>query len=286
VLYIYFEQKTSDSSGRSLKIRLPQRVMFLPIIIIALAVVVMLGYHFLSSARFVVLWAVSVGSFISYYVITYLRRSNPQLYFQKIGYKKGVTEYHYLRKIYYAVAGSLLFFLFLLFIPGLSVMQTNAIAVLAFGVLYPVFGCLWRRDRLLSDNDFYFFLAHACVKIISEDSETIQKMRYLILGIDFYDQYLRKNLRRHIRDVEEIYSRILSDSNLDRDKTIGVITEAFASNDKLRVVVCLSSILTDVKKEQFLVKDQFGRGLRDISPIIISVVTAVATIIGILIKVY
>jgi ABC-type uncharacterized transport system fused permease/ATPase subunit len=165
----------------------------------------------------------------------------------------------YIFDAFFVVYSVVAFILFLLitphsfdtFIPKETIM---AIPVLEFLVLYPVLLCLWAYRLILFKNDFYFYLAKACVNIVLQSNDTVQKMCYLTLGISYYDKYLQKSLKRRIRDVEEIYSRFLSDSHLDSDKTMELIIEAFGSDDKLKAVACLSSILTDVKKEQFLVK--------------------------------
>jgi hypothetical protein len=158
----------------------------------------------------------------------------------------------------------------------------DEIFVLTYGVLVPVFFLLGLyTQRLPLDEEFNYYFAKACFKIILEKEDAVEKIRYLILGISYYDKFLRKNLRTRIRDVEEIYSRLLSDPTLDRDKTTQLITEAFESDDKLKAIACLSSILTDVKKEQFLVKAQFGQGLKNLLSIIMPILgTVLVAIIG------
>ncbi len=185
------------------------------------------------------------------------------------GNENAVIEYRYLLNTYYAVQISLMFFVFLFVFSLLEapsdfiIPQQDVITgFLSYGVLVPVFVCLESyRWRLPYDEEFNYYFAKACFTIILEKEDTVQKMRYLILGTCYYDKYLRENLKRRIRDIEEIYSRILSDPTLDRNKTTELIIEAFNSDDKLKAIACLSSILTDVKKEQFLVKGHFGSGL-------------------------
>src|SRR5436309_2272865 len=140
--------------------------------LIVLSLSVVLCHHFLSSRSFVVLYVVSLGSFISYFGITFMRITNPKVYFEKKAYTNAVTEYRYIQKLFYIVASFIGFFLFLLFISTSFNQTISTIVILEFGVLYPVFFCLWIFDRSLSlRNEFYFYLAKACVKIVLESDE-------------------------------------------------------------------------------------------------------------------
>ena len=94
---------------------------------------------------------------------------------------------------------------------------------------------------------------------------------------------MRKNLKRQIRYLERIYSRILSDPDLDRDKTNALIMESFESNDRLKPIGCLSAILTNVTKEQFLTRKQIGLGWKDSVVIISGIIGGIGPILLVII---
>jgi hypothetical protein len=95
-----------------MKTRVRHKVKLLPILIFVVSVVVMLGSYFISLGDFgfEVLYGISLASFISYFIIYYLRINNPKMYFERIGYENAVVEYQHILKTYYAILISLIFF--------------------------------------------------------------------------------------------------------------------------------------------------------------------------------
>lgn len=185
----------------------------------------------------------TLAFFIPYFMISYRSYNKPHLFFEKQGYENAIIEYSYIRKTYHTLVVFVGFFLVSLFyiaatkaaipFPFEGDLGQERMVEVEFLFLYPIMISMWYFVRQGYDEEFNYYFAKSCFKVITEKNEALQKTHYLILGINSYDQYLRKNLKRHIRDIEQIYSRILSDSKSDKERTLKSITEAFESDDKL-----------------------------------------------------
>jgi len=63
----------------------------------------------------------------------------------------------------------------------------------------------------------------------------MNRIKYFILGLDSYDNYLRKKLKLGIKNID-IYSKIISDSTLDKDEVIRLTAEAFERSNTMPLI--------------------------------------------------
>ncbi len=57
-------------------------------------------------------------------------------------------------------------------------------------------------------NKHRFFLAKGCATLFSDKRDTVDKMKYLTMCLNFYNKYLQKNINLHINNIEKISSKI------------------------------------------------------------------------------
>jgi hypothetical protein len=103
------------------------------------------------------------------------------------------------------------------------------------------------------------------------------------MGIKLYDKYLRRTLNVQINDIKKIYSKIMSDSNIDKNEAMRSIMGSFESGeDKLKPVKCFSRMLNIKKSEEFLVDESFGERLKDMAIFFATIIPVAVTIIQLL----
>lgn len=166
-------------------------------------------------------------------------------YFMERGYEAAVTEFNLVRRILYVAVPLLIFFTIINFLqPFLenffpakqfllpvtdSIVFYSArgfvfLAVLA-GILKMVFALSRKRFRL--------YYAKGCLSLIRKSKDEVEKMGYLIMGLNSYNSYLRRYLKLEIKDIKKIYSKLATLPDKDKDAAIGKVTECFDSGDTL-----------------------------------------------------
>ena len=95
-----------------------------------------------------------------------------------------------------------------------------------------------------------------------------------------YDKYLRRTLNLEINNVKKIYSKIISDPNLNKNESMSLITESFESNDKLEPIKCLSQITyVEDDKDTFLVDQSIGKRIKDMAIFFATIIPVAITVI-------
>ena len=123
----------------------------------------------------------------------------------------------------------------------------------SMGITFLIVGsALLKIIFLNARKEFRFYFAKTSFRVISKKVDEVEKMRYVIKGLNSYNKYLRRNLGLQINDLKRIYSRIISDPALDKNHSIEKLFAAFENNDKLKLTQCLSEISTVTDPEQFL----------------------------------
>jgi hypothetical protein len=131
-------------------------------------------------------------------------------------------------------------------------------------------------------KEFRFYFAKASFKVISKKEDNVERIRYVIKGLNSYNKYLRRNLGLQIRDLKKIYSKIISDPTLDKYNPIEKLSIAFEDNNKLRTVKYLSELLGVTDTDQFLTKEPIGKKLEGFAALLGTMVSTFAAIIGVL----
>jgi hypothetical protein len=128
-------------------------------------------------------------------------------------------------------------------------------------------------------KELKYYFAKACFEVISKEKDETRKANYLIMGIKFYDKYLRRTLNLQINDVKKIYSKILSDSDIDKNGIMQSISICFESDDKLKPLKFLSKISNIKEPEQFLIDESLGHKIKDMAVFFATIIPVAIAII-------
>jgi hypothetical protein len=112
-------------------------------------------------------------------------------------------------------------------------------------ILLPVFiltfvvvpgGLLWIILRVVR-KEFRFYFAKACFIIISKEEDDYRKIKYLLMGLNSYNKYLRRKLGLEIKDIEKIYSKFVYAETTEKQKIIKSVCESVEVGDRLKLAV-------------------------------------------------
>ena len=93
---------------------------------------------------------------------------------------------------------------------------------------------LVKMVSLLMRKEFRFDVARGWVELVSKKKDEVEKMEYLMNGLDSYNKYIRKRLKTSI-NVFQIYSKIIHSPTDERNESIRIIAKTFEI-DKLGVL--------------------------------------------------
>jgi hypothetical protein len=220
-------------------------------------------------------------------------------YFKNRNYRNLIIEYEYIKKIIYV-----LFPFFVLYIISVLLGQprfpfpypvdnsneaANNIRLIADAFLYfkiaalfAVTSALLKIILLLAKKNFQFYFAKACFNLSSEKQyNKVDKMRYFLRGLYFYNKYLNRNLGLQISRLEDICYNIMIKSE-DDNREINSVCQAFESSDKLHPIKHFSRYQKE-NSEPFLIKDSPGERIQQWITILGTLVSILSGILGIII---
>jgi hypothetical protein len=189
-----------------------------------------------------------------------------------------VTEFEILKKLMY-FAVPLLIVILLIVALTYQPEKPNVSYILLSGIILIAGATLLRFFSNLLHKDFRFYYARGCLRFMSKESDQTNKFYYFVMAINSYDKYLKRNLKLQINSIDNIYSKIMSDPNIEKCKLIKLVGEAFENNDKLEPIKCMSDFLGIRDTEHFLIKEPivdkikgWASFLAVIIPVIISII--------------
>ncbi|HEX2067355.1 MAG TPA: hypothetical protein VHF08_01490 [Nitrososphaeraceae archaeon] len=140
-----------------------------------------------------------------------------------------------------------------------------------YGMLYSVVGGLLWIAFIRINKDFYFYLAKGCFQNILEKNE-VGKMESMIGGLRYYNEYLEKVLRLKINNIDQVFSKLLSDSKIDKQKVIKTIHHAFEENDRLQPINCISTALGIQETEKLLARQPVAEKIKNWTTYVIATI--------------
>jgi hypothetical protein len=211
-----------------------------------------------------------------------------------------IIEYEILKKIIYVLFP---FFVFaFIFILGETTMKTQnplrivintfsniippSVFVISLGIVFfIVASALLKIIVLFSNKESRFYFSKILFKQIANKDSDGDELKYLVKSLNSYNKYLRRSIGLQINDLKNIYSKILSDPNVDKNHTIKKLSLAFEDNDKFKTIKTLSELLNIKDTEHFLTKEPIGKKLEDGATKLGTIVSTVAAIIGVLLTI-
>lgn len=133
-------------------------------------------------------------------------------------------------------------------------------------------------------KELEYHIAKTLFQRITGGGEESEKAQYLIKATKIYDKYLRRTLNLEINNAKKIYSKILSDPNINKDESIRRISESFESNDKLEPIKCLSKILNVQDTDTFLIDESIAKKIKDMTIFFATIIPVAVTVIQLLLQ--
>jgi hypothetical protein len=136
-------------------------------------------------------------------------------------------------------------------------------------------------------KQFLFYFAKTCVKTSSEEKHNDNiiyndvNIRYLLLGIDYYNKYLQSSLGMNFKNYDKICQKIAI-SNIDKTKNmIQCILKSFDNDtDRLEPLRVIFSELELEDQKAFLTKEGNKQKINDSISILIPIITVAVSIVG------
>jgi len=218
-------------------------------------------------------------------------------YFIKRGFESAVSEFELVRKILYVAIPLLIFFtvidllkpLFEQFVSAeiVSMLTDNIVFYSARGFLFlTVLAGLLKMVFALSRKRFRLYFAKGCLSIAKNSGDEVEKMEFLIKGLDSYNSFLKRHIKLEINEIKKIYSKITTLPAKEKMDTVDRIIQSFESGDTLEPVRYLST-LHDDKTELFLAEEPLEKRIKlqvtyaaGIIPIILTVIQSVINFRG------
>jgi hypothetical protein len=129
-----------------------------------------------------------------------------------------------------------------------------------------------------------YYFAKLLFQTIIPEKEESKKAEYLVKGTKIYDKFLRRTLNLEINNAKKIYSKILSDPNLNKNESMQLISDSFESNDKYEPIKCLSKILNVKDTDTFLVDESIWKRIKDMAIFFATIIPVAITIIQLLLR--
>lgn len=212
-------------------------------------------------------------------------------YFERRGYKNAINEYHVIKHILYVAVPVFIFFAILPYIPMIKIridalLPPEVESLLTLFSFWIVVAGLSKITIQVAKKDFRLNFATGCIRVLAREGNEIDRMKYIIWGLNAYNSYLRRYLKLEIDKLKKIYSNI---STLPLTARIGFMNSIAASFDidKLEPLHVLSEYLSAEDKEQLLVKASFKQKIKEaaafvavVVPILIAIFQASGIIQG------
>ncbi len=91
----------------------------------------------------------------------------------------------------------------------------------------------------LSRKRFRLYFAKGCLSVAKNSNYEVEKMEYLIKGLDSYNSYLKRHIKLEINEIKKIYSRITTLPAKEKMDTVSRIIQSFEPSLPFFILVYL-----------------------------------------------
>jgi hypothetical protein len=221
-----------------------------------------------------------------------------QNYLKRRGIEQAINEFEYVKQI--LLVEIPICFLFVFFFPieyssieshghlGPEIAAIEAAAGLG-PITAAVIGGLLRIAFQIVRRRFRFYFAKGCFSIMIQKEEELKKIRYLKLGLDSYNRYLRRRLKYQISDniINKFYFKYICASSQEKREMINSLIQAFEDESFSllpKPVICISAIMKVPETEEFLTQETFGQKLKVVGTLLAATIPILISIIDILLR--
>jgi hypothetical protein len=211
-------------------------------------------------------------------------------YFKERGYEAAVTEFNLVKKILYVSVPLLIFFTVINllqpflenFFPArqfIAPVTESIVFYSARGFLFlAVLAGILKMVFALGRKRFRLYYAKGCMALVKKSNDEVEKMGFLIMGLNSYNSYLRRYMNLQIKDIKKIYSKLATLPDVEKDASIAKIIESFDSGDTLEPLRYLTQF-KDPESEVFLVEEPLFDKIKTQVTYAIGVIPVALTII-------
>ncbi|MDR4492407.1 MAG: hypothetical protein R2685_16180 [Candidatus Nitrosocosmicus sp.] len=125
---------------------------------------------------------------------------------------------------------------------------------------------------------FTLYYAKGCFQLIEKEKMEIDKAKYLLEGLFWYNRFLRKNMHLQLNDLIKIYSKIITNSPIQQNKEVNLLSKSFESTEELvplRNIACLYPNTV----EQILTSESLRNRIKESSDLLIPIISVIITVI-------
>lgn len=206
-------------------------------------------------------------------------------FFSKKGYANVVLEHQFIRQLLlfliplYIISNLVPTIILVFFSDTYSSYSSLFLYMLPFSTVIHLLtvGSILRIVTLRVKKEFGYFFAKGYCILIYEKKNEVEKLNYLNHLLSAYNNYLQRNLKIQIKDIEKIYSIILFKNIDERNQIISNICDTL-ENDRLDLGRYLKS-LYKVSESEFYVKESLIKSLKVVGAIVVAAVPIIISII-------
>jgi hypothetical protein len=157
-----------------------------------------------------------------------------------------------------------------------------SIAILAAS-LATVIGSIFRISVYTARKNFRFYLARGYCRISSQKKSNFDKIMYLFLCLDSYNEFLVRKTKFGIKNIHKIYSDIMHSDARKNDKMIKSANEHLGW-EGMDLAIYLSKIYELSGLEQFFVKELLLLKFKTIAALLAAAVPIIVSIIKLIVE--
>ncbi len=220
-------------------------------------------------------------------------------YFKKRGFIRAVKEYEFVKIVLYISVPLLLLFTFIVILdPTEQNIQNNSIMQYYILIIHPhlssidnmknlffiivtaaILKILFARIR----KEFWLYYARGCFVQMQSAINDVDEMSYFVRGLDAYNLYLRKKIKLEIKDLNQIYSKISSFDDLQKNNVIGKFALFFFPDYLVDTITLYPlktiSTLLNLSDKEILYKQSFKDELKELGTILTLFITLFINVI-------
>jgi hypothetical protein len=212
---------------------------------------------------FVIFYYTLIIFFVSFVYGIYPILFTAEKYFRKIGYEKTVIEFEFIKQVLfvgYPILFSIEIFIYYFYYTFPS--YDFLLALQAFNISL-FFGGVVRIIFQTAKRQFRMYFAKGCCKIITSTKENnFDKIKYLFLGLDSYNKYLRRNTKYEFNAITKIHSIFLSSSSKEKHEIISSVCKSL-DGDSFKLAEDLSR-LSGIPNTELFVRESILQKLKSI----------------------
>jgi len=221
------------------------------------------------------------------------KKNSSRSFFQKIGFERMIIRdemlqklhRHYIEFFLWCVAFSIVMSLIWATlldhteppVSGEPLKIFYKIQLIIYGIpIVPgimVYSYYLNKSPLRRYSDANLFYSIGCFKILRnfEDITEIENTRYVIAGIKYYDEYLRRNLKISINNIEKFYTKLILNASISDH--VDIILSKLECVNMLALLNYLTNLLKS--NDPSTISASSSKSIKSALPFILSIIASV-----------